>query len=100
MLKLCDEVVPVMMMIARDDDVMMMIARGGRSKKGRTDRIPVARHGRSHRSNSARGVGCEELCTESLFFFIFLFIRLDYNTILTFSKFSKWSLLVIYSSCK
>ena len=33
---------------------------GGRSKKGKIDRMSDARHGRSHRSNSVRGVGCEE----------------------------------------
>ena len=31
-----------------------------RSKKGRFDRDSEARRGRSHRSNSVRGVGCEE----------------------------------------
>ena len=34
--------------------------KGGRSKKGRLDRNSDARRGRSHRSNSLRGVGSEE----------------------------------------
>ena len=34
--------------------------RGGRSKKERTKRNSDARRGRSHRSNSVRGVGSEE----------------------------------------
>ena len=34
--------------------------RGGRSKMGRLDRNSDARCGRSYRSNSVRGVGCEE----------------------------------------
>ena len=34
--------------------------RGGRSKKVKTDRNSDARRRRSHRSNSVRGVGCEE----------------------------------------
>ena len=34
--------------------------RGGRSKKGRIDRNSNARRGCSHRSNSVRGIGCEE----------------------------------------
>ena len=35
-------------------------ARGGRSKKGMTDRNSDARSEDSHRSNSVRGIGCEE----------------------------------------
>ena len=34
--------------------------KGGKSKNGRTDRNSDVRRGRSHRSNSVRGVGCEE----------------------------------------
>ena len=33
---------------------------GGRPKKGRSNRKSDARRGRSHRSNSFRGDGCEE----------------------------------------
>ena len=35
-------------------------SRGGRLKKGRSDRNSDARQRRSYRSNSVRGVGCEE----------------------------------------
>ena len=35
--------------------------RSGRSKNRRSNRNSDARHGRSHRSNLVRGIGCEEL---------------------------------------
>ena len=38
----------------------LVSGRGGRSKRGKLDRNFDARRGHSHRSNSVRGVGCEE----------------------------------------
>ena len=55
-----------MMIVAPNSLVRQEVAqgggggRGGRSKKGRLDRNSDTRRGRSHRSNSVRGVGCDE----------------------------------------
>ena len=58
----CSGTIPlnILMMIAPKSHVCQKEGGGRNSKKWRTDRDSEAKRGRSHRSNSVRGVGLEE----------------------------------------